>query len=487
MKDFRNMLHTVAACAIASLAVACSGDEATENNQSGLKETITLTAYTGSSRSETRLGFNSLGKAYWHDGDKIGVWSNGEAKFNPFIIIEGAGTGTASFRGDVVGGAGSYAVYPYNEKHSLEGDVLSYCLPDSYTYTEVGQSIVPSDKKGNSFRNPMIGIVTDDNTVSFKHLGGVICLQIDKMPAESGTVTVTDETNRLSGTFTATLTDATPELQTASSTDRDTVTFTYSNAKADGIGVFYLPVATGSYTLEIKVSGGGKWSVTSAKTEVKRTGVQIVNVETRYNADGSTTINGHKFVDLGLPSGVLWAEANIGAALIGDAGNYYAWGETETKESFGSDTYKYSGVSIDTFTKRTGSNGSVIELKKENDAAYVNWGAPCRMPTKEECAELANTENCTWSLTQAKTSDGEGVRGYIVKSTKNDNYIFLPLCGWKNGSTLNYYQYEGHYLSNMLEDELGINAYTLYFTTNNFQQATGGTDFGMAVRPVCKP
>lgn len=287
--------------------------------------------------------------------------------------------------------------------------------------------------------------------------------------------------------FTATLTDATPELQTAASADRDTVTFTYSNTKADGIGVFYLPVATGSYTLEIKVSGGGKWSVTSAKTEVKRTGVQIVSVETRYNTDGSTTINGHKFVDLGLPSGVLWAEANIGAALIGDAGNYYAWGETETKESFGADTYKYNGVSNDTFTKRTGSNGSVIELKKENDAAYVNWGAPCRMPTKEECAELANTENCTWSFTQAKTSDGEGVGGYIVKSTKNDNYIFLPLCGWKDGSTLNYYQYEGHYLSNMLEDELGINAYTLYFTTNNFQQATGGADFGMAVRPVCKP
>lgn len=63
------------------------------------------------------------------------------------------------------------------------------------------------------------------------------------------------------------------------------------------------------------------------------------------NGSGSTStevINGHKFVNLGLPSGTLWAETNVGAKSKSDIGEYYAWGEIETKDSYKESNYKWS-------------------------------------------------------------------------------------------------------------------------------------------------
>ena len=279
------MLHAVAVYAIAILAVACSSDEEMTEKQSDIKETITLTASQPGNEATSRLGFTTQGKAYWHAADKIGVWSNGESKFSAFDLQTGAGTATASFRGEVMDGAGDYAVYPYNENHKLSGSSLTYYLPKSYTYTSVDQTFFPDDNNGNSFGAPMYGIVSDDNTVSFKHLGGVICMQIDKMPAESGTVKVTAASNQLCGTFSAALTDYAPEIKTSQATSNKSVTFKYSGATTDKAGVFYLPVATGNYSLTIVVSGNKLSSTTTTEVEMTRTRLQVVKVTTNYSAD----------------------------------------------------------------------------------------------------------------------------------------------------------------------------------------------------------
>ena len=279
------MLHAVAVCAIAAVAVACSSDEEITEKQSGVKETITLTASQPGNEATSRLAFTTQGKAYWHAADKIGVWSTGEKKFNSFSLLDGAGTSTASFRGDVIEGVGKYAVYPYNENHQLSGSTLTYYLPNSYTYTSVDQTFFPDDNNGNSFGAPMCGLVSDDNTVSFKHLGGVLCIQIDKMPAESGTVKVTAASNQLCGTFTAALTDNAPEIKTSQATSNKSVTFKYSGATTDKAGVFYLPVATGNYSLTIVVSGNKQSSTTTTEVEMTRNRLQVVKVTTNYSAD----------------------------------------------------------------------------------------------------------------------------------------------------------------------------------------------------------
>ena len=490
MKKINFTLHAVAACAIAALAVACSSDDETTEKQSGVKETITLTAYQPGNESSTRLAFTDKGKAYWHAADKIGVWSNGESKFSAFDLSTGAGTATASFRGEVMDGAGDYAVYPYNENHKLSGSSLTYYLPNSYKYTSVDQTFFPDDNNGNSFGAPMYGVVSDDNTVSFKHLGGVICIQIDKMPAESGTVKVTEAKNQLCGTFTATLTDDAPEIQTAQATSNNSVTFVYSGATAEAAGVFYLPVATGNYNLTIEVSGNKQSSSITTGVEITRTRLQVVKVTTNYTtstaeSDGSKIINGHKFIDLGLPSGLLWAETNIGAETAADDGNYYAWGETQPKDTYYWSTYNY-GSSSSALTKYTSSDNKTV-LESSDDAAYQNWGSSCRMPTESDFAELTNTENCTWTWKSKTNSSNEEINGYEVTSKKNGNSIFLPASGYRVGSGLSDHGSYGYYWSSTLYVSDVSYAYFLDFGSGYYDSSNYRRYYGFAVRPVAKP
>ena len=477
MKKLKFALHTVATCAIAALTVACSNDENSNNPVE-----VTLTAYQPGNEPATRLGFDSEGKACWQTNDAIGVWSKGEGKFNSFAIASGAGEGTATFSGTVTGGVGEYAVYPYNENHSLSGNQLTYSLPDNYTYDKVGQTVL-TDKDGNSFYTPMFGKV-NGNEVAFKHLGGVICLKIDKMPAESGTVKVTEASNKLCGAFTANLSDEAPEIKTEASEEGKTATFTYSNATVDGVGVFYLPVATGTYNLTIEVAGGIKLSSTTATAEMTRAKAKVVKVTTDYEY----VINGHKFIDLGLPSGLLWAETNVGAETATDYGNYYAWGETETKTSFGSwKTYKL-GESSTTLTKYNSTDKKTV-LESEEDVASVKWSSRCRIPTQAEFAELFDTTNCTWTWTSKTISSSETVSGYTVKSKKNGKSIFIPAsgCYQSNSSLINHNSVGFYWSSTLNSDDTARAYYSRLYESGYVNNGKGGRFWGLTVRPVAQP
>ena len=482
MKNFKFALHTVAACAIAALAVACSSDDEMTEKQSGVKETITLTAFQPGDEAGTRIGFDSKGSAYWQSADKIGVWSSSDNKFGELSLSSGAGEATATFTGKITDPKGQYAVYPYNENHQLSGSTLTYYLPSSYTYTSVDQTFFPDEKNGNSFCAPMWGKVSDnDNTVTFKHLGGVLCIKVDKMPAASGTVKVIEASNQLCGTFTATLTDTDPEMKTTKATENNSVTFRYSGATADAQGVFYLPVATGNYSLTIIVSGGTKHSATTSTVAITRTRLQIVNVKTSYSEDGSVTINGHKFIDLGLPSGLLWAETNVGATSSTEAGDYYAWGETEKKTNYSWSTYTHATSSSD-LKKYTSSDKKTV-LENADDAAYSVWGSFCQMPTYSQIKELLDTSNCTWTCDDTN-------KGFKVASKKNNNSIFVPASGFYDGQNVNNKDKFGYYWSSTLysDNPGGACDLILNYTSDKLAYTYGKERYcGCSVRPVVEP
>lgn len=167
-------------------------------------------------------------------------------------------------------------------------------------------------------------------------------------------------------------------------------------------------------------------------TDVKK--LQIVDDESAaYPPD---TVS--EYVDLGLPSGTLWATRNVGANFPSDYGDYFAWGETEPQtdsSSYSLETYKWCDGSDDNFTKYVtqknegykGFYDNKTVLDKEDDAAYVNWGEGWRMPTQEQINELV--AECTWKLTRYANSNGTFVRGYLVSSKVNDASIFLPCAG----------------------------------------------------------
>ncbi len=207
-------------------------------------------------------------------------------------------------------------------------------------------------------------------------------------------------------------------------------------------------------------------------------------------ADKYTVVDGHNFVDLGLPSGLLWAATNIGAATAADDGGYYAWAETSPKSYYYVTSYKY-GTSLDyrtiTMHKYTSTDGKTT-LDKEDDAAYVNWGSSCRMPTNADFEELLNSANCTWTWTKQTTSSGSDIAGYKVTSVKNGKSIFFPATGHRNWSGVFSHGDTGHYWSSDFNSKYEENAGCLSFSSlDEYYRGNGTRTFGFTVRPVAKP
>ncbi len=200
----------------------------------------------------------------------------------------------------------------------------------------------------------------------------------------------------------------------------------------------------------------------------------------------SNTINGHEYVDLGLPSGTLWATCNVGATSPEDYGDYFAWGETTTKSDYFWYTYTYcDGTSI-TMTKyctdsSLGTVDNKITLEASDDAATANWGGAWRMPTKAEQDELRS--ECTWSWTTL--NDVYGCRITSKKDTSKS--IFLPAAGFRFGASLGGAGSLGCYWSSSLL-ESGLNeACYLTFDSYSYGWNYNGRHYGLSVRPVCSP
>ena len=122
---------------------------------------------------------------------------------------------------------------------------------------------------------------------------------------------------------------------------------------------------------------------------------------------GNVPSENHEYVDLGLPSGTLWATMNVGANSPEDYGDYFAWGETAPKSVYDWSTYKWCRGLVNTITKYCNSGGyngfvdNKTELDPEDDAATANWGAEWRMPSFEQmrpdfgtffCHQIADTD-----------------------------------------------------------------------------------------------
>lgn len=182
-------------------------------------------------------------------------------------------------------------------------------------------------------------------------------------------------------------------------------------------------------------------------------------------------------VDLGLS--VKWANMNVGATTPEGYGNYYAWGETSTKETYNWDTYFDTNDGGNTFTKYNNEGGKTV-LDPEDDAAHVNWGGSWRMPTKAEWQELE--DNCTWTWTTQN-----GINGYKVTSNKagyTDKFIFLPAAGSRSEYDLDGVGSYGYYWSSSLSEDYSDYAWYLNFHSGGHDLHLSSRYYGQSVRPV---
>ena len=135
----------------------------------------------------------------------------------------------------------------------------------------------------------------------------------------------------------------------------------------------------------------------------------------------------YEYVDLGLPSGTLWATMNVGATKPEEYGDYYAWGEVETKdvEDYTYDGYRfYPGNDSDEYTKYN-STDNKMSLDIEDDAAHVVLGGDWHMPSRAQFDELIENTTSSWTTDY----NGTGVAGAVFTSNINGNSIFFPAAG----------------------------------------------------------
>lgn len=205
-------------------------------------------------------------------------------------------------------------------------------------------------------------------------------------------------------------------------------------------------------------------------------------------------IGGHEYVDLGLPSGTLWATYNVGATSPYEKGDYFAWGELEPREDFSWESYKFfEGYEVDP------NNGEWAVLKDigndisgtEYDAARYQWGNGWRLPNEQERYELRMMCWCNG------LSEENGVRGARIYGP-NGHSIFLPVCGFGlwYGREDPFNNTDGAYWTGVEEPQCGYNgrpiepsmiARSLLVDSSGFTGAMSRKAYGLNIRAVVNP
>lgn len=219
-------------------------------------------------------------------------------------------------------------------------------------------------------------------------------------------------------------------------------------------------VSASSQTMTVKLKNGQK--VTYQTSEV-----EDVKFEEAYNHEGATYHNGHEYVDLGLPSGKLWATCNVGASKPEEIGYYFSWGETEPKDYYSEENSECYGKDMVNDISGT-----------EYDVAHVKWGGKWRMPTMLELSEMSG--KCTWGKKKI-----EGTY-YFIGTGPNGNSIIFPAASWMKvfnpgGDS------DGAYWSSEKRSSGSAKMLWMISATLIEPNMTNPIYFGQSVRPIFTP
>lgn len=193
----------------------------------------------------------------------------------------------------------------------------------------------------------------------------------------------------------------------------------------------------------------------------------------------------YEWVDLGLPSGTLWAAWNVGATKPEEFGLYFAWGETEGYEGITDDKqfawsdYKFSIDGSSSNFSGYNSTDSKTTLEQDDDAAFVSDNS-CRMPTYDECQELISNTTSAWTSVN-------GVNGIQLTSTvegHTDKSIFIPAAGYVLDGSLRNVGSNGYLWPSSLYSGNPRRARSMYFNSSSVYMSDYNRYFGFSVRPV---
>ena len=433
--------------AAALLIAACTPKEEVGTPfQAGQK--VTLAASMGTDDAEQTSGKQRVSgvdngtqiNLTWDEGDQITV-KVGDATA-VFTLESGAGSASATFTGTMPAAGSTYQVsYPANYDESVLAN-------QTYVANGFSKGLMKMSTKSDGTLDGGF-VLSADNALLGLQLTGSDALSkiVLTNPATSKTYTLSCAGVTLSNTET----------------------------------LFYIVVPAGEwpngFTVLVKDSEGN--DITSFAKEsaaifsaTEAMVMPVKEVEKPFVPE---------FVDLGLPSGLKWATCNVGAVTPEEYGDYFAWGEVETKANYTYQNYKWwTNGNYEQITKYCsnhsyGTRDNKKELEASDDAAAANWGEGWRIPTSTEFDELI--DNCTWTWTTQNS-----VQGWKVSA--NGKSIFLPAAG-SFSNVLQYAGSNGAYWTCSNNVSQSYYSYALIFT--NSVKACDKENFryvGYSVRPV---
>lgn len=430
---------------LAMLPNACANDETTSDVKDTVKSinvAIENAGFYPANRSayvvDPSLGFVSS----WSEGDIIGIYPLGGDQV-AFPISEGTGSNNARFDG------GKWALRA-NKQYSAYYPFRK----ENYTVSETEIPVTYTGQVQNG-NNSTVGLAAFDYLASaatqpyedgsvdltMKHLGAFIRFRIT-IPSAATLVrayvesdktkfvtqgTVDLSSNEPSITPTTTSSNFCVSLSNITCAENEVVTFYAMVAPAD--------LSTSKITITL-IDNEGKRFLYESEGYNFVAGKAYDCAITEVTTSGTT--RGHDWVDLGLPSGTLWASYNVGGTKPEDYGNYYAWGEVNTKVNYTVSNYTH-------FSKKSSSNPTYTAyyshyinkyntqsiwgdidnktiLDPEDDVATVRWGEEWCMPTYEQLIELVDL--CSWTWTTKNDVTGYEVTGI------NNKTLFFPAAGY---------------------------------------------------------
>ena len=245
------------------------------------------------------------------------------------------------------------------------------------------------------------------------------------------------------------------------------------------------------------VSGVKRFTVTNGTSTYTGTASPSLQAGMFYRPTINLNALEHALVDLGLPSGTLWATTNVGATSPEGYGHFFAWGETTGSSANTSDgrsfnwasytkfgTYDSSASPDFGFTKYNKTNGPTT-LDATDDAAAANWGSAWRMPTKDDWEELLKAyPNSTISGNKRRAWNSTGVAGMAFYDASDNILLFLPAAGYRYDTSLSTQGTAGYYWSSSLSSS--DPGYARYFNFNSSHSGISNSDRydGFSVRPV---
>lgn len=507
MKMYKFLLQ-LAACGV--LMASCAEVQETAPITQG-KVTFEVPDFEEEALADTRMDVkvSSSGATFkWSEGDTLGVIPD-EGYQTAFPISDGTGTSSAEFDGGAwaLRASVDYAAY-YPFQHPMDA-VNKRAIAVSY----VGQCQLGNNNTAHLggydyLAAPFTTVSANGNTTfTFAHMGALVRLRLYVPTADTYSfVTLKSNGAKFVTAGTIDLTSASPKLATIATSNEVTLDLTGVNSKeADELITLYMMVAPANLSsaqIAVTLAGATKNYLGNVTGKNYEAGIIYSHtVELEVESSGPD-FNGHEYVDLGLPSGLLWATMNIGASKPEEYGKYYAWGEIKaygeedksnatnyryagsyTKKYYHWNTYKYCNGTKTSMTKyctksEYGTVDNKTELEMSDDAASVIWGGDWRLPTYEEFAELYN--NCTSEWTTLNNVKGRLFVG------PNGNTFFFPAASYCIGSYIIDAGVHGYYWSRSLNKNFPFSVGRLDFNPDGVEVYDDGNRFdGRTIRAVC--